>query len=157
MPYIPKVYKDQGGDRLVVASGGTINVESGGAFQLAGTALSATAAEVNQYAITTRIADISTASSAWVVAPHAGNVVKIYSVIDGAITAADAVLTPKIATVAITGGAITIATASSAAGDVDSSTPSAANAVTAGQAIEIATDGGSTGTVSAVITLVIER
>lgn len=32
--YGPKVYRKQGGDELVVASGGTITVESGGAFAL---------------------------------------------------------------------------------------------------------------------------
>ena len=31
--YQPKVYRKQGGDELVVASGGVINVESGGAIQ----------------------------------------------------------------------------------------------------------------------------
>lgn len=44
--YQPKVYKDQGGNRLVVASGGSIVVESGGAITLpsGGSALSGVAA-----------------------------------------------------------------------------------------------------------------
>lgn len=41
--YEPKVYRKQGGDELVVASGGAINVESGGAIQADGTQASAIA------------------------------------------------------------------------------------------------------------------
>lgn len=47
MSYQPKVYKKQKGDELIVASGGTLNVESGGALKLAGTQVTATAAELN--------------------------------------------------------------------------------------------------------------
>lgn len=106
--------------------------------------------------LTTRIDDISTAGSYWVVSPYAGTIKKVYTVINGAITVADAGITLKIGGTPVTGSAITIANASSAAGDVDSSTPSAANTVTAGQAIEVVTDGASTGTVSAVVSIVIE-
>lgn len=97
------------------------------------------------------IADISTAKSSWVVSPVAGDITKIYTVIDGAIITVDAGITFKIATVAVTGGAITIAFTGSAAGTVDSATPTAANTVTAGQAIEIITDGASTNSVKAVV------
>ena len=53
--YQPKVYKQQGGDRLVVASGGSMDVESGGEldfesganFLIAGTSVTASAAELN--------------------------------------------------------------------------------------------------------------
>ena len=53
--YQTKVYVEQGGDRQVVASGGSldvesggqIDVESGGSLKLAGTAVSASAAELN--------------------------------------------------------------------------------------------------------------
>lgn len=149
---------------------GVLDVLIDGVFKIAGVTVTSTAAELSildgvtstaaeldEYALTVKIPDISTASSVWVVAPHAGDVSKIYSVIDGAITVGDAVLDPQIGGVSITDGGITIANAGSAAGDVDSSTPSAANTVTAGQAIEIATDGGSTDAVAAVITLLISR
>jgi hypothetical protein len=107
--------------------------------------------------ITVELTDISTPSSCYVVAPYAGTISKIYSVIDGAITGANATITPSIGGVSITSGGITIAQSGSAAGDVDSSTPSAANAVTAGQAIKIETDGASTNTVKAQFTIVIQR
>ena len=41
MSYQPKVYRQQGGDVLVVASGGEINVNSGGTITAAGTQASA--------------------------------------------------------------------------------------------------------------------
>lgn len=44
------VYKEPGGDKLVVASGGELDVESGGSLKLAGTAVTATAAELNEVA-----------------------------------------------------------------------------------------------------------
>ena len=94
-----------------------------------------------------QLADISTASSAWAACPVAGTVVSIQSIISGAIATADAVLTPQINTVAITGGGITVATAGSAAGDVDSSTPTAANTVAVGNSLEVSTNGASTNTV----------
>lgn len=107
--------------------------------------------------ITCALTDISTASSAYVVAPFAGTITKIYSVIDAAITGANATITPSIGGVSITGGAITIAQSGSAAGDVDSCTPSAANTVNAGQAIKIESDGASTNTCKAEFTIVIQR
>lgn len=50
MSYEPKVYRERGGDRQVVASGGEIDVESGGSLKIAGTAVTASAAELNQLA-----------------------------------------------------------------------------------------------------------
>lgn len=169
-------FKEQGGARWVVGgsldviSGGDLDIESGGALKIAGTAVTSSAAELNltdgitatttelnETFLTVEIADISTASSAWVVSPHAGTVTKIYSIINGTIATADAVLDPQIGGTSITDGGITIEDSGSAAGDIDSSTPSALNIVTAGQAIEIATAGASTNTISAVITLVITR
>ncbi len=56
--YLPNVYKEQGGARLVVASsgsldvesGGEIDIESGGALKIAGTAITASADEINALA-----------------------------------------------------------------------------------------------------------
>lgn len=45
--YQPKVYRTSGGDKQVVASGGELDIESGGAFKLAGTQVTASAAEIN--------------------------------------------------------------------------------------------------------------
>jgi hypothetical protein len=112
---------------------------------------------LNDYFLSVKLSDVSTASSAYVVAPDAGKIIKIYSVLGGAIATADAEITTEINGVAVTGGAITIATASSAAGDVDSAEPTAANSVQEGDVIEIITDGASTNTVPAEFTVIIRR
>jgi hypothetical protein len=45
--YQPKVYRTSGGNKMVVASGGEVDIESGGTLKVAGTALTPTAAEYN--------------------------------------------------------------------------------------------------------------
>lgn len=73
-----------------------------------------------------------------IVAPVAGDITKLWSVIDGALTGGDPTLTFSIDGTPITSGVITIANSGSAAGDVDSATPSAANTVAKGDVIECA-------------------
>lgn len=111
---------------------------------------------LNRRPITVEIADISTAGQKYVVPGFDGKIISVHSVINGAISGADATLTPKIAGTAVTGGAITVANSSSAAGDVDSSTPTGANTFTSTQALEIETSGASTGTVECVVTFIVE-
>lgn len=111
------------------------------------------AAESSKIYLTVDMTDISTASSVWVVAPVACSFTGLQSVINGAITGADAAITTEIGGTAVTGGSLTIANSGSAAGDVDSATPTALNTLTAGQALEIITDGGSTNTVRATFTV----
>lgn len=105
--------------------------------------------------VTVPIADVSTVSQVYVVPGFSGRLKKIWSVINGAITVADAVLTAKINGVAVTNGVVTIANSGSAAGVVDSATPSALNTFASGDAIEIE-HGGSTGAVGVVVTLELE-
>lgn len=153
--YQPKVYKKQGGNELVVASGGAITVESGGSLTVAGvtvdettlamTGLTASAVELNQYVVNVDIADGSAEAVYYAVCPHAGDIAKIYTVIDGAVSTADITITAAIGAVAVTNGVVTIATAASGAGDVDVATPTAANTVTAGQAVNFTVTGGGSG------------
>ena len=112
---------------------------------------------LNDIFLTCNIPDISTADSVFIAAPDNGEVTKVFTTIANAITVANATITPKIGGVAMTNGAVTIAYTGSAAGDVDTSAPSAANSVTEGQSIEIATDGGSTTACQATVTVVISR
>lgn len=112
---------------------------------------------LNDYFITAEIEDISTASSTFVAIPDGGKVVKIITALQGAISGADAAITFEVGGTAMTNSAITVANASSAAGDVDSSEPSAANRVEEGGTIEMITDGGSTGTAKLLVTFVIRR
>lgn len=115
--------------------------------------LSITEAQTRE--LTVIIDDISTAGSVFIASPYAGTITSIQSVIDGAITVADAVITSEIGGVTVTDSAITIANAGSGAGVVDSATPSAANVLAVGDALEAITDGGSTGTVKGTITYTI--
>lgn len=104
-----------------------------------------------------RITDISAASdSAIGVSPIAGKVVEVITVLQGAISVADAVLAPKIGTTAITGAGITVAQSGSAAGDVDRAHPTAANTVAAGSTLKVTTDGASTTTAACDCYFVIE-
>lgn len=52
-----KVYIEQGGGKMVVASGGVVDVETGGALKLAGTEVTASAAELNILDGVTRTAE----------------------------------------------------------------------------------------------------
>ena len=109
--------------------------------------------------LTGQIANVSTADQIYIPVPtgFAGEVVEIRTAIDAAISGADAVITPKIGGTAMTNGAITIANASSAAGDSDVSNPTGARSVTPGDTIEIETSGASTGTAKCNISIVIRR
>ena len=84
---------------------------------------------LNDYFLTAKITDISTAGSTFVAVPDGGKIVKILTSIKNAITTADAALTFEIGGTAVTGGAITVTQSGSAAGDVDTATPTAANRV----------------------------
>jgi hypothetical protein len=153
--YSTKVYTKQGGEELVVASGGAITVESGGSLTVAGVTidentlavndLTATGAELNDSFLHLDIADGSAEGVYYVVSPHAGDITKIYTVIDGAVSTADITITAKIGATGVTNGVVTIATAASGAGDVDVATPTAANTVTAGEAINFTVTGGGAG------------
>ncbi len=101
---------------------------------------------LNETVIWGYMADVSAASSAFAYVPVRGKVIKVGSVLGGAISGADSALTTEINGTAVTGGAWTVANASSAAGDVDTATPTAANAVNIGDAFEWITSGASTDT-----------
>ena len=112
---------------------------------------------LNDYFINAEIEDISTASSTFVAVPDGGRVIKIITALQGAISGANAAITFEIGGTAMTNSAITVAHSGSAAGDVDTSEPSAANAVSEDGTIEMITDGGSTGTQKLLVTFVVRR
>ena len=112
---------------------------------------------LNDYFITSTIADISTASSTFVPVPDGGRVVKIITALQGAIGTANAAITFEIGGTAITGGGITVTQSCSAAGDVDTAEPTAANEVLEDGTIEMITDGASSNTIKLVVTFVIRR
>ena len=119
-------------------NGDTVLLDGGALFQQATPA---------PLALTDRLADVSTAGQIYVACPYAGQVTKVTSVLNGAITGADADLTVK-DNAGSSMGTITIANSGSAAGDVDTLSPSSNNDVVPGDLIEIETDGASTNAVS---------
>lgn len=112
--------------------------------------------EGNRRALTLDIEDLDDNVTYYVVCPWAGTIESISSVIHAAIATADATLTGKIATVSITTGVITITQSGSAAGDVDSVTPTAANTVAVNETLEIVVTGSNTGATRCTVTWEIE-
>jgi hypothetical protein len=90
-----------------------------------------------------------------IVSPVAGTVDKIYSVLNDALATGNASLTGKIGAVAITNGELTLAHAGSAAGDIDSATPSGAKTLAVGNILSITGGGTSDATGTATVTVLI--
>ena len=112
---------------------------------------------LNDYFLTSKITNISTAGSTFVPVPDGGRIIKFFTSIKNAITTANAALSFEIGGTAVTGGGITVTQSGSAAGDVDTAEPTAENSVNEGQAIEMITDGGSSTACECVVTFVIRR
>jgi hypothetical protein len=105
---------------------------------------------------TVTMADISAASSAFVVIGARCKIIGGYVVISGAITGADSALTAKISGTAITGFTGTAANSGSAAGTVFTmADPTGANIANAGDAVELISDGASSTTAIATWTLIV--
>ena len=103
-----------------------------------------------QVVTSARLTDVSTASNeVFILAGATGTVTAIYTILSGAIATADVVLTSYLGIFPITTGTVTITQSGSAAGDVDTTAPTAQNSVTIGDAIRIETDGASTNAVDA--------
>lgn len=112
---------------------------------------------LNDYFLTVQLTDVSAASSVNVAVPDNGNIIKIISVLAGAITTTDSAVITKINGTTVTGGGFTVAYSGSAAGDIDTATPTALNAVLEGDYITITSDGASSTTQPITVTLVIRR
>lgn len=135
------VVGDQGGYTLRVdtVSSGTVTTELG--------------AGSGPIYLSVRIASVAATTSYWTVSPCDGVASRMFSVIEGAVSD-DTTLGLEIGGTNVTDGGsadiITITASGSAAGDVDSGTADAANAVTEAQAIEV-TCGGEGSTASAAL------
>lgn len=94
------------------------------------------------YTLSVTIPDISTASTVWAPIPFAGTVTRVVGVLSGSLTTADATVTVK-NSAGVTMGTITVTQSGSAAGDVDTVSPTTNNTVTANSFITIETNGAS--------------
>ena len=107
----------------------------------------------NKYKLLVVVEDLSsTATEAFIVFPEACTVTKISSVLSGAITTTDAVITFTKQSVSSL-GTITIAQSGSAEGDVDSLTPASNNTFTSDQYLKIAVTTATTGAEKAYLTV----
>jgi hypothetical protein len=107
--------------------------------------------------ITAVFDDVSTAGDIYIPMNFAGTVTSVRSVLHGAIATADVTLAVKVNGVTMTNGNIVIAFTDSAAGDLDSCTPTAGNTVTTSQYLQVTSDGASTNAVSATLMFTITR
>lgn len=104
-----------------------------------------TPSATTQY-ISAYMADVSAPSKAYICPGFRGKIKNVRTVLGGAITGADSIVTVKINTTAVTGGTITITQSGSAAGDIDTCTPTGLNTFTATDYIAFDTDGASSTT-----------
>ena len=141
--------------KLTIANVNVTAITNGDIIKVSGgVATGLTLKNENRIVLNCYMADAANAEDAYVVSPLAGTILNIwssiYSICDG-----NTVITPSIGGVNITNGSLSITAAGSAAGDVDSSTPSANNDVLAGQAIKFLSDGGATGALPIMFTVLI--
>lgn len=118
---------------------------------LEGTVETAGGQNLKKVYLTLDITNISSAAVVYLPSPVAGTISKITTIINGTIATANAILTGRIGSTAITGGAVTIPFSSSAAGQVNSATPTALNTVAVGNNINFTANNASTNTVRATI------
>lgn len=141
---------------LLTISPTAVNVGTGIALQLDGTAVTATATELNQYTVTAFMADAGTAGSTYVVCPFAGDIKKLSVVNWVANATTGTVYLAKIGGTNVTAPSWTHGT-TDAAGTGVTVVPTAANTVTAGQVLELASDGGSSSVMPVMFSVTIER
>ncbi len=106
--------------------------------------------------LTGYIDNISAASTVYLPIPFAGTISKVVTVLEAAISSGNATLTVK-NSAAASMGTIIVAHSGSAAGDVNTLTPSSNNTVTADSFITIASDGASTNSATLRFVVVLDR
>lgn len=151
------VWVYSGFDVLVSPSGGLLAASNLSDVANAATARGNLGGGANK--ISMRLETLSTkgadAAVVRVVVPVAGTLDKLWSVANAALATGDATLTAAINGTPVTNGVITITQSGSAAGDVDSATPSAAKTLAAGDVLTITGGGASTATATATVSILI--
>ena len=121
---------------------------------IGGTVKTGSGQSLKKVYLTLDVTNISSAAVVYLPSPVAGTITKITTIINGAIATANAILTGRIGSTTITGGAVTIPFSGSAAGQVNSTTPTALNTVDVGNNINFTANNASTNTVR--VTIVVE-
>ena len=110
---------------------------------------------IGRQAIQVRLADVSTASTDYVVVPEAGIITELHCVLDNAITSVDAVVGVNNKTSETSAGVVTVAFTGSYPGAFFKTT-GMSTSVTAGSVIGVGTDGGSSTTAITYCTVLID-
>jgi len=113
---------------------------------------------LNDYFLTARLDDISSADQVYIAIPDGGHVVRVDAAIANAITTADATLTAKTANGTV--GTVTAAFSGSAAGSVFSGEfqpVGVTGYVPTGGYVEVETDGASSTAAETLVTVTIRR
>ena len=103
------------------------------------------------------IVNLVTDASYFITVPWGCTITTFSTVIDNAFTTADCSVLLNINAIAVTDGAITITQSGSAAGDIDSVSPSALNIVPAGGVIEVVVSGTNATATRCHVLLVLTR
>lgn len=110
-----------------------------------------------EYVLNLDIADIVADASYFVPVPYACDIVSWSTAIDNAFATADCTLTLEIGGTLVTDSTITITQSGSAAGDVDSATPTAALSVGSGGSIEVTVSGTNTTATACHVAIIVKR
>lgn len=145
---------------VAAASAGQVYAATGAGSgtwkKVTSTEIDSTIKNINKGTISGHITDISSGTAnqnrVYIVLPYTCTVVKIYTVIAGAVATADNILTVR-NHAGTSMGTITVAFSGSAAGDIDSLTPGSNNTFTAGESILIESDGAGANTVPTTVTI----
>jgi hypothetical protein len=135
----------------IATLGGTVNLS--GTFQIGGSQVNASAAELNTKEFTVLLTDLSTGGTAYIACPVAGTVTRVDSVVTGDPGGVSTTTlnvnggTSMTATLVIANGA--------AAGERDTASPSDNNTVAAGDAIHLVFDSTPINAVNAYVTVTV--
>jgi len=100
--------------------------------------------------------DVSAVETVYVPMPFNATVVKVLTVLEGSISSADSTITVK-NSAGSSMGTLTIAHSGSAAGDVDTLSPTTNNTVTADSFITLESDGASTNSAKLRFVVIVDR
>lgn len=140
-----------------IATAAAANPSSTGTVWLRQLGIAAAGGELVTLTVDSVSSKASDAAVARLVSPVAGTVGLVQTVINGALATGDATVTAAINGTGITTGVVTITQDSSAAGDVDSATPTALNTVAVGDLITLTVGGASTATATLNAAVTISR